>query len=55
MPKLQEKEALKAAETAALSEQKAEPPKAQEKPLSAQGCHGSFQGLLAKFRRELES
>ena len=55
MPKLQEKEALKAAETAALSEQKAEPPKAQEKPLSAQGCHGSFQGLLAKFRRELEN
>ena len=47
MPKLQEKTALKAAETAALSEQKAE-------PLSAQGCHGSFQGLLAKFRRELE-
>lgn len=47
MPKLQEKTALKTAETAALSEQKAE-------PLSAQGCHGSFQGLLAKFRRELE-
>ena len=47
MPKLQEKTALKTAETAALSEQK-------EKPLSAQGCHGSFQGLLAKFRRELE-
>lgn len=54
MPKLQEKTALKTAETAALSEQKAEPPKTQEKPLSAQGCHGSFQGLLAKFRRELE-
>ncbi|MEI3505935.1 MAG: hypothetical protein V8Q32_00080, partial [Anaerotignum faecicola] len=32
-----------------------EPPEAQEKPLSAQGCHGSFQGLLAKFRRELEN
>lgn len=47
MPKLQEKTALKTAETAALSEQKVE-------PLSAQGCHGSFQGLLAKFRRELE-
>ena len=47
MPKLQEKEALKAAEAAALSEKKAE-------PLSAQSCHGSFQGLLAKFRRELE-
>ena len=47
MPELQEKTALKTAETAALSEQKAE-------PLSAQGCHGSFQGLLAKFRRELE-
>ena len=47
MPKLQEKTALKTAETAALSEQKAE-------PLSAQSCHGSFQGLLAKFRRELE-
>lgn len=47
MPKLQEKTALKTAETAALSEQKAE-------LLSAQSCHGSFQGLLAKFRRELE-
>ena len=47
MPELQEKTALKTVETAALSEQKAE-------PLSAQGCHGSFQGLLAKFRRELE-
>ncbi len=41
------KTALQTAETAALSEQKAE-------PLSAQSCHGSFQGLLAKFRRELE-
>lgn len=47
MPKLQGKTALQMAETAALSEQKAE-------PLSAQSCHGSFQGLLAKFRRELE-
>ena len=55
MPKLQEKIDLKAEETTALSEQKAEPPEAQEKPLSAQGCHGSFQGLLAKFRRELEN
>lgn len=36
-------------------QKKAEPPEAQEKPLSAQGCHGSFQGLLAKFRRELEN
>lgn len=55
MPKLQEKIDLKAEKTTALSEQKAEPPEAQEKPLSAQGCHGSFQGLLAKFRRELEN
>lgn len=55
MPKLQEKIDLKAEETTALSEQKAESPEAQEKPLSAQGCHGSFQGLLAKFRRELEN
>ena len=52
MPKLQEKIDLKAEKTTALSEQKAEPPEAQEKPLSAQGCHGSFQGLLAKFLRK---
>ena len=55
MPKLQEKTALKAAETTALQEQKAEPPKPQEQPATAQSCHGSFQGLLAKFRRELEN
>ena len=55
MPKLKEKIDLKAEKTTVLSEQKAEPPKPEEQPTAAQSCHGSFQGLLAKFRRELEN
>lgn len=49
MPKLQEKIDLKAEKTTALSEQKAEPPEAQEKPLSAQGCHGAFRDFWRNF------
>ena len=55
MPKQEEKTEYKAAESVALPQQKTEPPKIKEQPTVAQSYHGSFQGLLAKFRRELEN
>lgn len=51
-PKEEQKIVLQAAENAVLPEEKAEQPKPQT---SAQSYHGSFQGLLARFKRELEN